>query len=236
VPDYTSLLDGSVAGVKVGVPRRYFYDRAQPDVEETVNRALEKFAELGVGAQRIDVPNVEYAAAAAAVIYYAEATAYHDDDLTTLPDHYTERVRNFLELGNFILARDYLQAQRFRTFLGRRLHAVLKEVDFLVTPTLPITATPMGEAIVSIRGLDQPVYLALLRNTEPFNLAGLPALPVPCGFAPNGMPIGLQIIGRAFDEAGVLRLGEAFQRTTDWHVQRPPSLVDIRLDSPRDKH
>jgi aspartyl-tRNA(Asn)/glutamyl-tRNA(Gln) amidotransferase subunit A len=223
VPDYAAALDGRVAGLRVGVPTRYFYDRAQPEVEEILDRALEELAGLGVEMRLIDIPDVEHAAAAAAVIYYAEATAYHDDDLAAgRGPLYTARVRRFLELGNFILARDYLQAQRFRTLLGRRLAAALRDVDLLVTPTLPITATPIGEPAVTIRGVDQPIYLALLRNTEPFNLTGLPALAVPCGFAQNGLPVGLQIVGRAFDEAGLLRLGDAFQRVTDWHLRRPP--------------
>jgi aspartyl-tRNA(Asn)/glutamyl-tRNA(Gln) amidotransferase subunit A len=224
VPDYSIALDSEVGGQKIGVPRQYFFSRAQPDIEMAVNRALDKFIELGAEVRSMDIPDVEHAAVAAAIIYYAEATAYHDDDLSSHPELYTERVRTFLELGNFILARDYLQAQRFRTLIGRHLHAVLEKVDYLITPTLPITASPMGQTSVTIRGVEQPVYLALLRNTEPFNLSGLPALTIPCGFAENGMPIGLQIIGRPFDEAGVLRLGAAFQQITDWHLQKPSPL------------
>ena len=221
VPDYAAALDGRVAGLKIGIPGPYFFDRAQPDVEAAVMLAIETLSGLGAEVQSIDIPDVEHSAAAAAIIYYAEATAYHDDDLARNGGLYTDRVRRFIEFGNFILARDYLQAQRFRTLLGRRLAAALRRVDFILTPTLPITATPIGDPVVTIRGREQPVYLALLRNTEPFNLAGLPALSVPCGFGANGMPVGLQIVGRPFDEAGVLRLGDAFQRATDWHLRRP---------------
>ena len=221
VPDYAAALDGRVAGLKIGIPGPYFFDRAQPDVEAAVMLAIETLSGLGAEVQSIDIPDVEHSAAAAAIIYYAEATAYHDDDLAGSGGLYTDRVRRFIEFGNFILARDYLQAQRFRTLLGRRLAAALRRVDFILTPTLPITATPIGDPVVTIRGREQPVYLALLRNTEPFNLAGLPALSVPCGFGVNGLPVGLQIVGRPFDEAGVLRLGDAFQRATDWHLRRP---------------
>jgi aspartyl-tRNA(Asn)/glutamyl-tRNA(Gln) amidotransferase subunit A len=135
---------------------------------------------------------------------------------------YTDRVRRFLELGNFILARDYLQAQRYRTLIGRHIAAKLQEVDLIVTPTLPITATPFAQPTVTIRGMEQPVYLALLRNTEPFNLTGLPALTVPCGFSAEGLPIGMQIVGRPFEESAALRVGDAFQRATDWHDRHPP--------------
>lgn len=224
IPDYTAALDSGIEGQRIGIPTRYFFDRALPEVDTAVRAALQVLADLGAEVIEIDIPHVEHAAAAAAVIYYAEATAYHDDEFMAGRGHlFTDRVRRFLEFGNFILARDYLQAQRYRTLLGREVAALWRKVDLIVTPTLPITATPIGQPTVSIRGNEQPVYLALLRNTEPFNLTGLPALTVPCGVSAGGLPIGLQIVGRPFDEAGVLRLGDAFQRVTTWHGRRPPA-------------
>jgi aspartyl-tRNA(Asn)/glutamyl-tRNA(Gln) amidotransferase subunit A len=222
VPDYSGTLTGDIKGQRLGVPSRYFYDRAMPEIEETVRFALRVLADLGAEIVEIDIPDIEHAAAAAAVLYYVEATAYHDDEFLAGRGHlYTDRVRRFLELGNFILARDYLQAQRYRTLLGRHIAARLQEVDLIVTPTLPITATPFAQPTVTIRGMEQPVYLALLRNTEPFNLTGLPALTVPCGFSAEGLPIGMQIVGRPFEESAVLRVGDAFQRATDWHDRHP---------------
>jgi len=152
-----------------------------------------------------------------------EATAYHDDEFLAGRGHlFTDRVRRFLELGNFILARDYVQAQRYRALLGRRIADLWSRVDLIATPTLPITATPLGQATVTPRSNEEPVYLALLRNTEPFNLTGLPALTVPCGFSDDGLPIGMQIVGRPFAEAEVLCAGDAFQRETNWHERQPP--------------
>jgi aspartyl-tRNA(Asn)/glutamyl-tRNA(Gln) amidotransferase subunit A len=221
VPDYVSALNVPVEGLRLGVPVRYFFDNADPEVEKAVRDTLAVFTGLGARFEEVDIPYIEHASTAAAIIYYAEATAYHDDDIARSAAMYTERVRSFLEFGNFILAKDYLHAQRYRTLLGREMAAVLKRVDLLVTPTLPIAATPMGQQTVVIRGVEQPVYLALLRNTEPFNLTGLPALTLPCGFTSLGLPIGLQIVGRPFDEANVLRLGHAYQQATDWHQRRP---------------
>ena len=221
VPDYVAALDGAIDGLRVGVPSGYFYDRADSEVERTVRGALSVLADLGARVDEVEIPHIEHAACAAAIIYYAEATAYHDDDIAPHGELYTDRVRAFLEFGNYILAKDYLHAQRFRTLLGRAVADVLKRVDILVTPTLPITATPIGQKTVMIRDDEQPVYLALLRNTEPFNLTGLPALTLPCGFSAKGMPIGMQIVGRPFDEATVLRLGHAYQEVTDWHERRP---------------
>jgi aspartyl-tRNA(Asn)/glutamyl-tRNA(Gln) amidotransferase subunit A len=220
-PDYVSTLNVPVHGLRLGVPVRYFFDSADPEVEKAVRDTLAVFAGLGAEVEEVDISYIEHASTAAAIIYYAEATAYHDDDIVRSGTMYTERVRSFLEFGNFILAKDYLHAQRYRTLLGREIAALLERVDLLVTPTLPIAATPIGQQTVVIRGTEQPVYLALLRNTEPFNLTGLPALTLPCGFSSLGRPIGLQIVGRPFDEANVLRLGHAYQQATDWHQRRP---------------
>lgn len=221
VPDYVGTLNAPVNDLRLGVPVRYFFDKADPEVEKMVRDSLAVLARLGARFEEVDIPYIEHASTAAAIIYYAEATAYHDDDIARSGGKYTERVRSFLEFGNFILAKDYLQAQRYRTLLGREIAAVLRRVDLLVTPTLPIAATPIGQKTVVVRGVKQPVYLALLRNTEPFNLTGLPALTLPCGFGSPGLPIGLQIVGRPFDEANVLRLGHAYQQATDWHQRRP---------------
>jgi Asp-tRNA(Asn)/Glu-tRNA(Gln) amidotransferase A subunit family amidase len=224
LPDYAAGLEGRIAGKRIGVPTRYFYDRALPEVEASARAALRVLADLGAEIVEIDIAYIEHAAVAAAVVYYAEATAYHDDQfMAGRDDHFTDRVRYFLQLGNFITARDYLQVQRFRTLLGRHVAACFRDVDVMVTPTLPITATPLGQSTIDIKGVTQPVYLALLRNTEPFNLTGLPALTVPCGISKGGLPMGLQIVGRPFDEAAVLKVGDAFQRATDWHMRTPPA-------------
>jgi aspartyl-tRNA(Asn)/glutamyl-tRNA(Gln) amidotransferase subunit A len=223
VPEYSAALTGNVSGRRVGIPIRYFYDRASPEIEDTVRRALQVLEGLGAELVEIDIPDVEHSAAAAAVLYYVEATAYHDDEFLAGRGHlFTDRVRRFLELGNFILARDYVQAQRYRALLGRRMADLWSRVDLIVTPTLPITATPLGQATVTPRSNEEPVYLALLRNTEPFNLTGLPALTVPCGFSADGLPIGMQIVSRPFAEAEVLCAGDAFQRETNWHERQPP--------------
>jgi aspartyl-tRNA(Asn)/glutamyl-tRNA(Gln) amidotransferase subunit A len=222
VPEYSAALTGNVSGRRVGIPIRYFYDRASLEIEDTVRRALQVLESLGAELIEIDIPDVEHSAAAAAVLYYVEATAYHDDEFLAGRGHlFTDRVRRFLELGNFILARDYVQAQRYRALLGRRIADLWSRVDLIATPTLPITATPLGQATVTPRSNEEPVYLALLRNTEPFNLTGLPALTVPCGFSDDGLPIGMQIVGRPFAEADVLCAGDAFQRETNWHERQP---------------
>ncbi|GAB5467026.1 MAG: amidase [Rhodospirillales bacterium] len=220
VPAYGKALTGRIEGLKIGLPRRYFYHRTQAPIVGAVEEALKVLEGLGAELLEVEIPWIDQAQAAAMPIYLAEATAFHEDWLGESPELYSEQVRGFLELGEHLLAKDYLHAQRYRSLLGQGMAEVLAEVDVLATPGLAITATPIGSETVEVRGTEEGVFGALLRNTEPFDLTGLPAVVVPCGFV-EGLPISLQIAGRAFDEETVLRVADAYQRTTDWHRRRP---------------
>ncbi|MFP6688329.1 MAG: amidase [Alphaproteobacteria bacterium] len=222
VPDYAAALDGDIKGLRIGVPTHYFFDRAIPEIAEAAQNAIAVLEGLGAEVREVDIAYIDHAAAAALVLYLSEGTAYHDDHIATIGELYTDQVRLFLEIGNYVLAKDYLHAQRYRTLLGHAMADVLAEVDVLATPSLPITAQPLGQEEIDIRGETDLVFGAILRNTEPFDLTGLPALVVPCGIASDGMPMSLQIAGRPFDEAGVLKIGHAFQQASDWHTRRPP--------------
>jgi len=221
VEPYHANLDRDLAGVRIGIPRRFFFDRAQADVDAAVTNALAELESLGAVLVDVDIPYIEHAASAAMAIYLAEAVAYHDDQLDDDPSLYTEQVRSFIELGNQVLAKDYLHAQRYRTLLGQSLSEVMRDIDVLATPGTPITAAPIGVAEVDVRGEADGVFGALLRNTEPFDLTGVPALVMPCGFAANGMPVSLQLVTRAFDELTALQVGHRFQQATDWHLREP---------------
>ena len=221
VPDYVAGLRQDLKGMRVGIPSEYFYDRADPETEAAVRAAVQTMAGLGADVREVEIAHIQQSAAAALTIYLAEACAYHDDTQVSHADLYTDQVRTFIELGNYVLAKDYLHAQRYRRLLGSVLADVLSQCDVLVTPTLPVTATPIGQETINIRGVEQTVFAAMLRNTEPFNLAGLPALAVPCGFSNDGLPISLQIVGRPFAEATVLGVGHAYQEATDWHTLQP---------------
>ncbi len=224
VPACSAALSGNIEGLRIGVPRRHFFDQSQRRVTDVVETALGALEKLGATLVDVDVAYIEHAAAAALAIYIAEATAWHDDTLDDRAHLYTDSVRTFLEIGDQLLAKDYLHAQRFRTLLGRSMAAVLDEVDLIATPGIPLTATPIGESTVRINGHEEAVFGALLRNTEPFDLTGLPALVIPCGFgADDGLPVSLQLAGRPFDESTVLNAGHAFQQATDWHRRRPTS-------------
>ncbi len=221
VPDYSAALTGDIRGRRIGVPRHCFFSRAQEEVVDRVDAALEVLEGCGAEIIEIDVPDIDHAAAAALAIYLAEATAYHEDTIALTPELYSDSVRGFLELGEQLLAKDYLRAQRYRTLLGKTLEGLFTTVDVMATPATPITATEIGQTGVDINDTHDSVFAALLRNTEPFNLTGLPAVVAPCGIDVAGMPVGLQIVAPAFCEGRALNVIHAFQQTTDWHRLRP---------------
>lgn len=221
VPNYLSTIENGVQGLRIGIARRYFFDQAQTQVTDRVEDALKELEKAGAVLVDVDIAHIEHAAPAALAMYVAEATAYHDDTLDDRAHLYTDTVRMFLELGDQLLAKDYLHAQRFRTLLGQSMAAVLSDVDLIATPGIAITSTPLGQEMVDINGTEEVVFGAILRNTEPFDLTGLPAMVMPCGFGDDGMPVSLSLAGRAFDEATVLSAGHAYQQVTDWHRRRP---------------
>lgn len=226
IPDYSAALTGDVKGLRVGVPTTYFYDRADPEVDATVRKAVEKLSELGAEVEEVELPYIEYAGAASLVLHLAEPPAYHDDTIASHPELFTDSIREQIRLGSYILAKDYLHAQRYRRLLGQSFATAFKEFDALVTPVLPIPATRSADEKVIVRGREEEVFFTMLRNTEPMDLTGLPALAVPCGFSVLGLPIGMQIVGKPFDEETVLRVGDAYEQATDWH-KKLPALLDV---------
>ncbi|PYM78958.1 MAG: Asp-tRNA(Asn)/Glu-tRNA(Gln) amidotransferase GatCAB subunit A, partial [Candidatus Rokuibacteriota bacterium] len=131
-------------------------------------------------------------------------------------------VRTLLELGEMYLATHYLQAQRYRSVLRKEFLDGFRRVDVFVTPTLPFTATPCGATTVAIEGnREEDMLSAIMQFTGVPSLAGLPALSLPVGFDADGLPVGMQVIGRPFDEATLFRLGHAYQQATDWHTRAP---------------
>jgi aspartyl-tRNA(Asn)/glutamyl-tRNA(Gln) amidotransferase subunit A len=224
VPDFTSKLGASLRGLRMGVPRNYFFDLINPDVEKAVRDAITLLE--GEGAQLIDVsiPNVEHSLSVVNMIALVEASAIHRREMQDKIELYGDEVRLLLELGRLLPGTIYVDAQRVRSLIKRSLKDVFESarLDLLVTPTCPTTALPVGEEMVSIAGEPrQHVMNHYPRYTCAFNLSGQPALTVPCGFDKLGLPIGLQIIGRPFDEITVLQAGHAYESVTEWHFRHP---------------
>jgi len=224
VPDYRAGLERPVAGLRVGVCRNHFFEDNQEDVERAVEAAIHDLA--GQGATVIDftIPNLAYGLAAIFAIELASSTAYHDVSLRAgRVRHYTPDVRTLVEIGRFVTGPDYLKAEQVRAVLMEDFRRALDRVDVIVGPTTPITAWKVGEWTVRIGDRDESVLAASWRFTFPYNLTGLPAISIPCGFDRHGLPIGLQIAGRPFDEATVLRVAHAYERTHVWN-ERAPAL------------
>lgn len=216
VPDYPAALMGDIHGLRVGIPRAHFFEGVDDAVLVCVEEAIRTLGEIGAKVEEISIPSVAQASAAASAILWSEATTYHYLNLKSRPQDYGDDVRVRLEAGLGYLALHYIQAQRVRSLFRQELTGIFQEVDVLATPTTPTAALKIGEAPAD------RARSSLTRFTSPFNLAGLPALSVPCGFTLEGLPVGLQIVGRAFDEVTVLRAGHAYQQHTDWHKRRPP--------------
>ncbi len=220
VPNYVAALKSDIRGLKVGIARRMFFDQAQEAVAGVVDQALMELESLGATLIEVDVPLVENYRAASLAIVLAEATSAHDDSHRQRAHLYSDEIRDYIDMGDHIKAKDYLRAQRYRMKLSQHMAEVLTRVDVIVTPGVALTATALGEKSFLNRNKQESVSVALLRNTEPFNLTGLPALAVPCGFI-NDLPVSLQIVGNAFNEQQVLNVGHAYQCITDWHKTRP---------------
>jgi aspartyl-tRNA(Asn)/glutamyl-tRNA(Gln) amidotransferase subunit A len=215
VPDYTAGLEDGVRGMRIGLPRRYFFEGAEPAVLAAVEAAIDVLRREGAEVHEVAIADMELIGSVFQVIILAEAAAYHAGRLRARPRDFGADVRERLEPGLLYPATQYIDAQRARRRIVEGFLAALTDVDVLVTPTLPVTAAP-------IPGPKVETPNPLTRFTFPINVSGLPALSLPCGFDTNGLPIGLQFIGRPFDEATVLRAGRAYERATNWHTRRPP--------------
>ncbi|GAA1249352.1 amidase [Prauserella halophila] len=220
--DYSRNLDAGADGLRIGVIDGYSLHHLQPQVDKAVRQALEVFTSAGAQTLGVQVDDLEGNISAQLTVEAAEPSTYHQRWLRERPDDYGDDVRTLLEAGELLPATHYLQAQRYRTLLRRQTLAALEKADVLACPTLPFTATPLGDATVEIE-LDKPedMLSTIMQFTGLPSLTGLPAISVPCGFDEAGLPIGMQLIGRPFEEGVLLRAAAAFQQLTDHHLQVP---------------
>jgi aspartyl-tRNA(Asn)/glutamyl-tRNA(Gln) amidotransferase subunit A len=222
VPDYRSSMAGDIRGLRVGIVRELFFDRLDPDVRAAVEAAARALEGLGVRVEEVRLPRIHHATPAVFAIISAESMAYHEPYLKTRASEYGADVRARLLTGQFVLATQYLKAQRARQVVRAEVDGVLRTVDALLTPTTPIPAPRTDEREATVEGVREDVRGWLTRCTRPINLTGNPALSVPCGLTRDGLPIGLQLVGRQFDEATLLRLGQAYEAVSPFRDHRPP--------------
>jgi aspartyl-tRNA(Asn)/glutamyl-tRNA(Gln) amidotransferase subunit A len=225
VPDYLAALTGQVKGLRIGLLRSFFLEGAGTAPRAAVEAAVKVLEGQGATVEPVDLVKVGLAPAASHAVLAPEAYAYHEEWLKTRAAEYGPDVRERLRVGAFVTGAEYLKGQRLRALLRNEVDAALARLDVLVAPTTAMAATAVGQAEVAIGGETFPVRATLIRFTRPFNLSGHPAASVPCGFTDDGLPLSLQIVGRPFDEATVLRVADAYQRLTDWHTRRPSLTV-----------
>jgi aspartyl-tRNA(Asn)/glutamyl-tRNA(Gln) amidotransferase subunit A len=213
VPRYTSALTPDIRGLRAGIPRSHFYEQLEPEVERALNTALRSLEQMGAEIVDVEVPDAHIHRAVWLQIASPEAYSYHEFRLQKHADLYGSDVRGRLEAGRALYSADYVRAQRARTRIKEKSRQLFESVDVIVTPTVPMPAPRIEDA--------KTAAPTLTRLTRFFNVAGLPAISVPCGFTPEGLPIGMQIAGKAFDELTVLRTAYAYEQHAGWFERRP---------------
>lgn len=220
--DYMKDLAGGCKHLRIGVVPGYFFEHLQVPVHDAVKEALATFVDLGAQRVDVDIRNIHGNISAQLTIESAEPSTYHQRTLRERPQDYGDDVRTLLEAGELLLATHYLQAQRYRALLRSEFIEAFRHVDVFVCPSLPFVATRLGETTVEIvPGQPEDMLSAIMQFTGVASLTGLPSLNVPCGFDPDGLPIGMQLIGRPFAEATLLRAGHAFQLASAFHLRAP---------------
>lgn len=210
VPAYGECLRLAPRGLTAGIPDRYFLERSDPEVAAAFHEAVRVLEGLGVRPHEVKLPEVfEAGVCAGRVIMHAEGAAVHRDRFKTRWQDYGPKLAGLVEAGLLIPAATYLRAQQVRSLATGAMRRLLSDVDVILTPSTPCPA-PEGLASTGDSVFNSPA-----------STFGLPALGLPMGFAPSGLPLGLQIIGRPFDECTLLRVGAAYEAATPWHGQRP---------------
>ena len=239
-PDYLAEIDRGLEGIRLGVPKEYFAEGIEEGVRQAIEQSIVKLEKLGASISEVSLPSTKYALACYYIIAPSECSAnlarydgvkygysyLQAEDMwgameQTRRHGFGPEVTRRIMLGTFALSSGYydayyLKAQQARTLIRRDFTEVFETVDALITPTSPVVAFPIGDKT------GDPVQMYLIDVcTIPANIAGLPALSIPCGFS-DGLPVGMQVIGPHLSEQTLLRVGHAYQQATDWHLRRPP--------------
>jgi len=212
VPDYDRALQGSPKGLRIGLIKEYFDPPLEGGIPEAVQGFAKRLQSLGMQVEEVSLPQLKHASVVSFLIMASESMTYHRPYMKDRAADYGEDVRIRLALGQFILATQYLQAQRVRRLLYRHIQEALERFDLLLSPTLPITAPKIEERKISFGGKSVDVRPVLTRFTRAFNVTGHPALSLPGGLSPSGLPIGVQLVGRPFAEETLLCLGHAYEQ------------------------
>lgn len=220
VPDYAVELDAGIKGRKLGVDWEFALNGISTEVRAAFEAALEVLAGLGAEVVDVHLPGLTEGMSAGLIMWRAEAAAVHEEWLRTRGEEYDPLVRPRLESAMAVTGADYARVQRARRQLNRDLEGMFGQVDLLAKPMCAVAAPPHGASQVEVGGQEFDVLAGLTRYSRVFNFTGLPSISVPCGFSSEDLPLGLQLVGPMFDEAGVLQAAYAYEHATEWHVRR----------------
>jgi aspartyl-tRNA(Asn)/glutamyl-tRNA(Gln) amidotransferase subunit A len=223
VEDYRGALHKPLRKFRLGRPREFYWDKLDAEVRRVTEGAVRNLEKQGAVVSEVSLPHISESNEAATNMSLAEARRVHEAAgyFPGCASEYGEDVRGRIEAGDKVSAIKYLEALDMRKRLQAEFAAAFREVDAVVAPTVPIPAPPITTEFVQIAGEQVGVRPALVGMNRPANFTGLPAMSVPCGFTRAGLPIGLQLIGRAFDEATLLRIAYAYEKTHDWGARHP---------------
>jgi len=212
---YQSIREG-VQGLKVALADDKYFERTNPEIKQAIQKAANQFEELGADVVHTELPGAREAAQANGQMVLSDAATFHRERLEKQPGDFGEDILQRLQMGTELSSRDYILARRTQILMRRQFEQFFKHYDILLMPTTSITAPPIDGP----GALEQAPRLT--RYTATFNITGLPALSMPCGFSSENLPIGLQIVSKPWGEALVLQAAYAYEQVTDWHLKKPP--------------
>jgi aspartyl-tRNA(Asn)/glutamyl-tRNA(Gln) amidotransferase subunit A len=221
VPDYVAATKGSIKGMKIGVPTAFYVDDLDADVARSLDDTIAVLKREGASIVQVELPDQRQLTAACQLVLAAEASAFHKRWLIERPQDYGPQVLMRLQNGLAIPGMSYIEALRWRGPALAAHVAATAGVDAVIAPVAPVAAPTIAESDIGNSPDAESVIQRLTRFTRPINYLGLPSLAVPSGFTAKGLPVAMQLIGRSFDEATLLKIGAAFQRATDFHDKVP---------------
>jgi aspartyl-tRNA(Asn)/glutamyl-tRNA(Gln) amidotransferase subunit A len=223
VEDFHGALKKPIRKFRLGRPREHYWEKLDPEVRRAADAAVRDMEKRGAVVREVSLPHLKESLSAATDVSTAEIYHVHESAgyFPARAGDYGESVRNRIAAGANVLAHRFLAGLDVRKRLLAEFDAAFQEVDAIVAPTLPVPAPPIGAEFMQIDGEQIGVRPAVVGHARPANFTGLPAISVPCGFTNGGLPIGLQLIGRAFDEATLLRIAYAYESAHDWGARHP---------------
>mgnify|MGYP003305586086 CR=1 FL=1 len=222
VRDYTSDFDKPLSGLRIGVPRNFYFDRLHPEIESAVNAAIKKLDDLGASIEEVVLSFNREAIQGWNTMAMAEALSVHEEHLRNQSDDLSPDVNDRLRLGEGLTATDFIRARQSQAMAQREMAGVLGQTPVLAMPTTAIPAVPIDTGTMMVNGKEVTGWRVLGQLTRLACFTGQPAISIPCGFTDDGLPIGLQLMAGWFEEPVLLQVAHAYEQATDWHLRRPP--------------